>query len=159
MVDESVGTTPLGMIRYAGEFFEAAILVNKEFGGKSGYEIIPSIPALYLVGHSIELSLKAYLMVGGISLRDLRNSKKYGHSLHSCFRKAKELGLLMHVQFSVQEEGAFELLDSLYVSKQLEYIVAGKKYFPIYSIVETFAKKVLGAVSDIVESDRLHRAH
>lgn len=139
-------TTPLGMARYAHEFLSASLAVDDALGKRPGYEIVAPIPALYLLGHSIELSLKAYLLQKGVSLRDLRG-KKYGHSLHCCIRKAKELGLSSIVELSPQEYGAFELLDDLYSTKQLEYIVTGPKHFPIFGLVERFASKLFNAVA------------
>ena len=48
-------------------------------------------------------------------------------------RKAKELQLDTIVEFNQQDLGAFELLDSFYSSKQLEYIVTGAKQFPMFA--------------------------
>lgn len=139
-------TTPLGMTRYAHEFLESALAVDDSLGKRRGHEIVAPIPALYLLGHSIELSLKAYLLLKETPLRDLRG-KKFGHSLHSCIRKAKELGLSSVIEFSQQEYGAFELLDELYSTKQLEYIVTGRKYFPVFGLVESFASKLFDSVA------------
>lgn len=144
MHDDPSRTTPLGMIRYAHEFMEAALAVDEKIGNRAGFEIVAPIPVLYLVGHSIELSLKAYLLSYGVTLRELRH---FGHNLHASFRKAKELGLLSHVQFTVPEEGAFEILDGLYSTKQLEYIVTGAKQFPTFGLVEVFSAKLFNAVS------------
>jgi hypothetical protein len=144
-------TTPLGMVRYSHEFMEAALAVDEKIGIRPGFEIVAPIPALYLVGHSIELSLKAYLLQQGVQLGELRH---FGHNLHACLRKAKELGLLNHVQFSSQEEGAFEILDNLYSTKQLEYIVTGPKQFPVFGLIELFAAKLFNAISIIVGFDK-----
>jgi len=138
------------MVRYSHEFMEAALAVDEKIGTRPGFEIVAPIPALYLVGHSIELSLKAYLLHQGVPLHELRSKRHFGHSLHICLRKAKEIGLLNHVKFSGQEEGAFEILDNLYSTKQLEYIVTGAKHFPIFGLVELFAVKLFNAVSSIV---------
>ena len=154
MHDDPSRTTPLGMVRYSYEFIEAALAVREKMANLPGYEIVAPIPALYLVGHSIELSLKGYLLHRGISLTDLRNRRRFGHSLDTCFRKTKELGLLEHVQFSVQEDGAFELLDGLYSTKQLEYIVTGAKHFPVLGLVERFAIKLFNPISCIVGFNR-----
>ena len=80
----------------------------------------------------------------------MRELKKFGHNLHTCIRKAKELGLLNHVQFTAPEEGAFEILDALYSTKQLEYIVTGAKQFPMLGLIELFSAKLFNAVSLIV---------
>ena len=48
---------------------------------------------------------------------------------------------------TVPEEGAFEILDGLYSTKQLEYIVTGAKQFPTFGLVEVFSAKLFNAVS------------
>ncbi|MBT9506708.1 hypothetical protein [Rhodoferax sp.] len=140
-------TTPLGMARYAHEFLEAALAVDKKIGNRLGYEIVAPIPALYLIGHSIELSLKAYLLSCDVGLKQVRN---LNHDLHAALRKAKELRLLEHVQFKGEEEGAVEILNGLYSTKQLEYIVTGAKHFPVFGLVEAFAVRLFNSVSLIV---------
>jgi len=91
-------TTPLGLARYANEFFEAALAADDILGKKEGHEIIAPIPVMFLVGQAMELALKAYLLAKGVELRKLRY--EYGHNLHRCLRKAKELGLANVVSLS-----------------------------------------------------------
>jgi hypothetical protein len=135
------------MIRYSHEFMEAALAVDDKMGYKPGFEIVAPIPALYLLGHSIELSLKAYLLSQGVNLRQVRH---LSHDLHACMRKAKELGLLNHAKFSRAEEGALEILNGLYSTKQLEYIVTGTKQFPLFGLLELFSARLFNAVAGIV---------
>jgi N-acetylglutamate synthase-like GNAT family acetyltransferase len=52
-------------------------------------------PAYFLAMHSIELSLKAFMRLRGVTVHELR-SRKYGHGIRACYRKAKELGLREH---------------------------------------------------------------
>jgi hypothetical protein len=76
----------LAFWRRSKEFFEAANLVAEAAGDRV------SIPAYYLWGHSIELSLKVFLISHGVSLRELK-SKNLGHNLTALWRKAVSLGL------------------------------------------------------------------
>ena len=55
-------TTPIGYARYANEFLEAALVTDEKMGSRKGYETFAPIPVMYLVGHSIELSLKSFLI-------------------------------------------------------------------------------------------------
>jgi hypothetical protein len=135
------------MTRYAYEFMEAAVAVDNAIGPRKGYEIVAPIPALYLVGHSIELSLTAFLLSRGASLREIRH---FGHDLHAAFRKSKELGLLDHAHFTGPEEGAVEILNALYATKQLEYIVTGSKQFPLFGLIASFSAKLFNAVAALV---------
>ena len=60
--DDSSRTTPVGLARYSVEFFEAAKCTDEKMGRRDGYEVSAPIPVMFLVGQSIELSLKAYLL-------------------------------------------------------------------------------------------------
>ena len=146
MHDDPALTTPIGLARYAHDFFDSSRAIDDHYGKKDGFEIVSLVPALYLIGHSIELAYKSYLLHRGITLRELR-SKKFGHDLNSCQRKAKELGLSASVKFHSAEEGAVELLNTLYSTKQLNYIVTGMKYIPTFGLLESFAIKLIRAVS------------
>jgi len=46
--------------------------------------------------------------------------------------------------------GSVEILDGLYSTKQLEYIVTGAKRFPIFGPVGSFAIKLFNAVAETV---------
>ena len=135
MHDDTTRTTPIGLTRYAHDFFDSARAIEDQLGKSTCFELVSPVPSLYLIGHSIELALKAYLQQHKVTLRDLR-SKKYGHDLQACQIKAVELGLAAIVSFHPAEKGAVELLNNLYSTKQLEYIVTGTKYIPTFGLVE-----------------------
>ena len=142
--EDPARTTPIGVLRFASEYLEAALAAEAKMATKATYGVVAPIPVLFLVGQSIELSLKAYLLSEGVSLRKLRY--KYGHELYRSLRKAKELGLYNLVEFSVEELSAVELLNQLYSSKQLQYIVTGAKTFPAFAPLAKMALKVCHAV-------------
>lgn len=148
MHDDLTRTTPIGLARYATEFHDAASGADEVLSRKPGFEIFAPIPVLYLIGHSMELSLKAFLLHRGIGLRELRTH--FGHDLHKCLKKAKELGLLSIVSFDEYELGAFTVLNDLYSTKQLEYIVTGAKQFPISGSLYTMSSKLLAAICPMV---------
>jgi hypothetical protein len=137
-------TTPVGLARYAAEFMEAAIAAEDKMGTKPGHELVAPIPVLFLVGQAIELALKAFLLSRGVTLRELRTH--FGHGLHRSFRKAKELGLLSLTQVTAEEQSVLEVLDDLYSSKQLQYIVTGAKAFPVFGPLERVALKFIYAI-------------
>ncbi|HEY8856178.1 MAG TPA: hypothetical protein VIM43_02330 [Rugosibacter sp.] len=138
-------TTPIGLCRYACEFMEAALAADEKMGHKKkGSEIIASIPVMFLVGQSIELVLKSFLLSRDVPLRKLRND--YGHNLHRSLRKARELGLFELVVLTDEELNTIELLDHLYSSKQLQYIVTGSKLFPVFGPLQRVALRLLQAI-------------
>ena len=141
-------TNPIGLLRYAKEFHDAALGADDTLGMKRGYEINAPVPVLYLIGHSMELSLKAFLLHKGVTLRELRT--QFGHDLGKCFKKAKELGLLGAVAFDEHELGAFSVLNELYSTKQLEYIVTGVKTFPIFGHIQSMSQKLVDTIGPMV---------
>ena len=141
-------TTPVGLARYAHDFYDAALAADDKLGMKKGYEIIAPIPVMFLVGQALELALKAYLLSRGVPLRKLRS--KYGHDLHRALRKAKELGLLEIVDLSDEDESTVKLLNTLYSSKQLQYIVTGSKRFPVFGPLQEVAEKIIPGISEEV---------
>ena len=140
-------TTSIGMARYATEFFEAALAADDKLGKKEGYDDIAPIPVMFLVGQAVELALKAYLLKKGVTLRKLR--RRYGHELHRSLRKAKELGLADVVHLSSEEEGILGLLDALYSTKELQYIVTGAEQFPIVGPLESVARKIVYSIAPV----------
>jgi hypothetical protein len=140
-------TTSIGLARYATEFFEAALAADDKLGGEEGYEIVAPVPVMFLVGQAVELALKAYLLAKGVGLRQLR--RDYGHELHRSLRKAKELGLSDVVPLSPDEEDILSLLDGLYSTKQLQYIVTGAKTFPVFGPLEKVARKLIYGIAPV----------
>jgi len=143
MTDAPARTTPLGLINYSKSFRDAALAVDDKLGIKKGSEIIALVPVMYLIAHSMELSLKAFLLHKGVELKDLKKQKEYGHNLVKCFKKAKELGLGSIVDVDKLEEKAFEALNNLYCKKELNYIVTGYNQYPVFIFLETLSKKLL----------------
>jgi len=144
--DDSTRTTPIGLARYSSEFLEAALITDEKMGRRTGYEIIAPVPVMFLVGQSLELSLKAFLLSKGVPLKELRSKKYYGHDIHPLLRKAKELNLKDLVALTEEELKTIEILNILYTTKQLQYIVTGAKTFPVFGPLQTAAKKLVLAV-------------
>jgi len=141
-------TTPAGFARYANEFLDAALITDNGMGGETKYGQFAPVPVMYLIGHSIELSLKSYLLHSGETIDDVRFN--YGHNLKHALDSAVDKGLSDHVKFDEIELGALDVLNELYATKQLNYIQTGYKNFPSFGPLESLAKKLLETVSGIV---------
>lgn len=142
-------TTSTGLARYAYEYIQAARLVDKELGKHHIHDFVSPIPAYFLALHGIELTLKAYLRHHGFTLNEL-SSKKYGHNIHKCYRKAKELGLLSLFKESERDLSAIELLMSINQNMGLRYIQTGYKTYPSWSIIEPLAVRLHQAISPLL---------
>ena len=112
--------TPAGFARYANEFLNAALIADNGMGGGTEYDHFAPVPVMYLIGHSIELSLKSYLLYSGYTIDDVKFN--FGHNLLRALEVAKDKGLNDHVTFDDVELGALEVLEKLYATKQLNYI-------------------------------------
>lgn len=121
MTDESQNLA-LAFWRRSKEFFEAANLVAEAAGDRV------SIPAYYLWAHSIELSLKVFLITQGVSLHELK-SRKFGHSLMALWQRGVSLGLEEKIHLYPKEIGTILLLSRDYAEKKFEY--AESKHFDL----------------------------
>ena len=132
---ESTGETSEGFLKHAQEFWAAADLVLHKANGVS-------LPAYFLLGRSIELSLKAFLLHKGVDIATLR-SKKYGHNLNALLALAKEHALEQLVQIKPIETGVIDLLSFDYAEKRLEYRVTnGTYYLPLLQETWGVARKL-----------------
>ena len=148
-IGEDDRTTAAGLARYAFEYIEAAQLVERNAAERYPTRITSPIPAYFLAHHGIELCLKAYLRHKGLTPRQLA-SKAYGHDIHACYRKAKELGLLDVFKEHANDIRAMQLLAGLNVGHGLRYIKTGAKEFPLWGIVGPLAVRLHQAVAPLV---------
>lgn len=131
--------SPFGFVSYSEDFYKACC---------SHFSTRPFSPAeFYLIGRSIELSLKAFLLLKGITRAQLKK-RSLGHDLHKILKKCKELGLLNIVSVSEQQETAISMLNEWYARKGLEYfeiknIVAGSGSLPNIDIVKELASELI----------------
>ena len=142
-LNEEGRTTSIGLARYAFEYIEAAILV--ECNDQTPTNISP-IPAYFLALHGIELTLKSFLRHRGLTAKELRGPK-YGHDLHACNKKAKELGLHSVFKEFPSDDKAMRLLVALNEHQGLRYIKIGMKHFPLWSMVEPLAVRLHQSVA------------
>ncbi|MEW8690331.1 MAG: hypothetical protein AB2535_04500 [Candidatus Thiodiazotropha endolucinida] len=99
-----------------------------------------AIVAYYLVGHSIELSLKSYLYAKNYNTNKLRN--KYGHDLSKLLKECKKRMIGREVKIKKKEAAGIDLLSVTYKSKKFEYLEYGSYSFPEYKFIFQVAKKL-----------------
>lgn len=136
-------TLAFGLWRYAEQYLNAALAVQQP--AESIAERLKqniSIPAYFLVGHSVELSLKAFLRAKGMSVSELA-SKRYGHNLESLVRESKRRKLGVAVRLKKVDVDAVLLLNQSYKPKDLEYIVTGSGQLPAYDVLAACATKLV----------------
>jgi hypothetical protein len=133
-------TNSMGLWTHANEFYQAScILVQPENEGLLH-------PSYYLVSHSIELALKAFLRGNGVSLEDLKNQRKFGHDLEKVFNKCIQLGLESFLPITEKDKFAIITINDYYKTKELEYIVTGFKRYPKMELLTSFNARLLDSI-------------
>jgi HEPN domain-containing protein len=89
--------------------------------------IDPIPPIVFLVGQSMELSLKAFLRGVGFSEPQLRTIR---HDIEKAFRKAKENGIETYFNEKPDDITLIRLINHPYKSKDLQYVKTGLKTRP-----------------------------
>ncbi len=117
-------STPNGLLADAQKFLVAAELLRVREG-------FISLPGYFLLGRSIELSLKAYLMRCEVSINILRR-REFGHDLSKLLDKALEKDIRNTVNLSEADIALIHVLNDVYSTKRYEYKETGATYsFPL----------------------------
>ena len=150
-----------GFWSYSKEFLSAANAVKKPSKnniGKSDFKLL--LPAYYLVGHSIELALKSFLLAKGYKITELRK-RNYGHNLETLLAEARRRKLGREVKLSRYEDEAIKLLNKTYNTKKFEYMEYGNYHLPEYWYIHKVAQKLVKDLeyysSNSPFNKRLHR--
>lgn len=86
-------TTPMGMYHFAQSYALSAKCLNE----KKVKATHPDAPIRFLYCHAIELYLKSYLLLQGITINVL-SSRGFGHNLEKLLSKSIEYGLTITVE-------------------------------------------------------------
>lgn len=110
-------TTHFGLVRMSRDYINAFRIIQER---NDKITFLFSVK-FYLLAHSIELSLKAYLRFKGYKVTDL---KKLGHSLTRIYR---ELSSKFDYKLDEKPFAYIKIIDPYYKNKQFEYPVTGYK--------------------------------
>lgn len=103
-------------------------------------------PAMFLIGQSIELALKAYLRMIGLSRSKLQF--EYGHNIRRLLRLSEKRGL----DISPLTEGdRIALVDAnvLYSKKYLQYFHPGTHVWPNFNQISRLASVIIYRAADV----------
>ena len=117
-----VNITPYGFWHYGKEF----LAVVQDTSPPPPYSPVP----YYLTGRSIELALKAFLLMKGFSKKDVKNN--FGHDLEKLLERAESEGLGGVVTLTPEHKTAIIVANDYYCSKGFEYfeVLKGVKGYP-----------------------------
>jgi len=102
---------------------------------------------MFLVAHSIELALKAYLLFKGQSIINIKN---LSHRLDDCWATATKQDIESHVKLTEDEMEVLKLISNLHASTELRYIKSGFKNFPVFGPLQNLAEKLLNVICPLV---------
>jgi HEPN domain len=128
--------TSMGLWRNAGEFLDAAKIVHDKKGGVF-------TPTYYLVCHSIELSLKAFLLRSGSSKKELI---RLGHDLECLLNIAEHEDLGKHMRVSGSGRSAIKMINPYYKEKGLNYPETGAKTYCDVKILIDLAGEMIDRI-------------
>lgn len=111
----------MGLWTGAAEMLEAAKILAKT----NALKVLG--PTMYLLGHSLELAFKSFMLAKGKSLRDLVD---IGHDLENAKELAVDLGLAEVYILSDRDNIVVSMLNEYYQAKEFEYRVTGTKTYP-----------------------------
>jgi len=94
--------------------FEAAEAADRAVGDFPGYELAAPPPVMTLCAHSIELSLKAFLLDKGVSEKEVR---KLSHDLVTCWDRCVENG----AEAALVDRHVLAIISDLLSSGRLRY--------------------------------------
>jgi len=135
----TINVSPFGFHHYAKQFLEAARSIEHS----SRFSPVP----FYLCCHSIELSLKAYLLVKGVPKNELKK-KILGHNLENILCRAETLGIKQVIQISTVERQELKKSNAYYADKGFEYFfvvpaVTGYPDLPDLEIIDRLADTLI----------------
>ena len=156
--DPNSRTTAIGLARFAKEYLEAAILVDTQMGKRKSFGHIQSPPAVFLLAHGLELTLKAYLLHKEMTI-DVLEKRPFGHNLKRLRREAKTRGLDGLHPGRAAELRAVLILDALNVRHQQRYIETGATVSLPWDDAEQYAVQLHQAVAKVLGAKTLMRQY
>jgi hypothetical protein len=134
-------TTAMGLLTDAKEMLAAAKLLNDSDVWKV------QRPTYDLLGHSIEVAMKSFLLANGTSPGTLK--KKLGHNLAKTARRviaARSNSVSPIVQENLN---SIDLLNHYYQAKEFEYRVTGSKTYPQKEVLFAFLDAIIPKIEPI----------
>lgn len=127
-----IGCSAKGMFRRAKSYYKAFNKLNSDVVNIGEYFPVE----IYLLCHSIELSLKSILINEGVSVTKLRSKKYFGHDLEKLSNRVSS------IQMTEDEVIALQMINRQYSSKDMEYFRRGHYKIPSIKIIKGYAKKI-----------------
>lgn len=137
--------SPCGFNHYASEYLTAARSI--EVGS-----LFSPVP-YYLYCRCLELGVKAFLLLRGVSKHELK-SKILGHNLVAILTEAERLGLSEYLILTEEEKSEIYKANDYYKNKDFEYlniskVVKGYPLLPGLHILDKLAERVVEDLREV----------
>lgn len=140
--ERNARTSPLGLYHYAVSYHEAARALAK-IKTKTTH---PESPIYFLHYHAVELYLKAFLRLQGISVAELA-SKKFGHKTDRLSNRASEFGLPLYDE-DIEVLRLMAETDTVIRSR---YLVTGYFTMPALEALDRTCQSLRESVRDAIK--------
>ena len=110
------------------------------------------VPLIYLLGHSLELNFKAFLISQGAPEKKLK-SREFGHDLVACLRECKKQGLCKHLPLTSPQVRQIVKVNRYYQEKHLEYFTATAKRFGSVESFRNIVSQTSRAVFNLITEE------
>jgi hypothetical protein len=134
--------TPLGQVREALEYYCAGIVTEQQLRVSTYVGDIAISPAYFLLGHSIELSLKSLLRMHGIS-PEVYRKPPLGHDLVNCLREVELRTPSLSRALGAADRYVLSLLNAKYSNKGFEYFGNGAVELPMFGPTCQLSRTIL----------------
>lgn len=143
-------TSSLGLWTQANDFHSAScVLANSDHSHLIG-------PSYYLVLHSIELALKAYLRGYGFSLESLN---KLSCDLRKTLNNAINSNLNSYIKLSAVDLKAISSINEYYKNKGLQYMASVDKSYPSVQLLAAIGSNLLVGIKQFCFDEKAHHLH
>ncbi|CAH9019650.1 hypothetical protein [Candidatus Nitrosacidococcus sp. I8] len=147
--DNKQQTTAMGLWTDAERMFRAAKVVSQDSS------LSYSSPMYFLVGHGIEVALKAYLLTCGYSLKKL---KHIGHDLEYALCESVWNDIKNICNLTDEDKLMIDILNPYYKNKHFEYRDKGYKELPQPHDLLNLGDRILIAIKPACEANAgIHR--
>lgn len=155
------GTHPLSTTFWtmAVSHEEAALHLEAKMDRPGYYCYMPIHSVLFLFYRSIELALKAYLLSHGMTVQELRSTKKFGHQIDKLYAETKNRNILSILSLTQEEIEILTSLSRHYSSKSYEYpehMWVEEK--PPLQVLKRLCRKVVFALEAIFDGPELRNS-
>lgn len=133
--------TSRGLLRYAFDYYHAFEHLDIKYSELEIYEV-----KYFLLCHSIELAMKAFLREKGYTRRQLINN---GHDLEKLIRLLRDNDVEIDVSSMVKTFS----INNYYKNKQFEYPQTGYKELPSLDDMKTLSKLLLNMVKNSITKE------